>query len=154
MKQSSPMESSRLSLCTEAKSHTHGVVQSGITNHVSWLFLLYHPLFHEMVTPKCFMDFPHGTGGKEPACQCRRQKRYGFDPWVGRSPEGRHDNSLQYSCWENPMDTGAWQATVPRVTNSWTWLKWLSMPTGMKCFIPKMCTLKRTRILLLLATSF
>ena len=28
--------------------------------------------------------FPGGTAGKEPACQCRRHKRCGFDPWVGK----------------------------------------------------------------------
>ena len=30
--------------------------------------------------------FPHGTGGKEPACQCKRCKRHGFDPWVRKIP--------------------------------------------------------------------
>jgi len=30
----------------------------------------------------------------------------------GRSPGGRHSNPLQCSCLENPMDRGAWQATV------------------------------------------
>ena len=33
---------------------------------------------------KRFRDFPGGTSGKESTCQCRRQKRCGFDPWVGR----------------------------------------------------------------------
>ena len=32
------------------------------------------------------MDFPGGTSGKEPACQCRRHKRLRFDPWVGKIP--------------------------------------------------------------------
>ena len=32
------------------------------------------------------MGFPGGTSGKEPACQFRRQKRYRFDPWVGKIP--------------------------------------------------------------------
>ena len=32
------------------------------------------------------MGFPRGAGGKEPACQCRKQKRQGFDPWVGKNP--------------------------------------------------------------------
>ena len=35
---------------------------------------------------------------------------------LGRSPEGEHGNPLQYSCLENPMDRGAWQATVHGVT--------------------------------------
>ena len=42
---------------------------------------------------------------------------------LGRSPGGGHGNLLQYSCPENPMDRGAWQATVHRVTKSWTQLK-------------------------------
>ena len=28
--------------------------------------------------------FPGSPSGKEPVCQCRRHKRHGFDPWVGR----------------------------------------------------------------------
>ena len=36
-------------------------------------------------------------------------------------------NPLQYSCLENPMDRGAWWAAVHRLTQSWTWLKQLSM---------------------------
>ena len=34
----------------------------------------------------------------------------GLIPELGRSPVGGHGNSLQYSCLENPMDRGAWQA--------------------------------------------
>ena len=36
----------------------------------------------------------------------------------GRSPGGGHGNPLQYSCLENPMDRGAWKATVHGVTKS------------------------------------
>ena len=32
------------------------------------------------------MDFPGSTIGEEPICQCRRHKRLGFDPWVGKFP--------------------------------------------------------------------
>ena len=38
----------------------------------------------------------------------------------GRSLGGEHGNTLQDSCLENPMDGRAWQATVHRVTWSWT----------------------------------
>ena len=48
---------------------------------------------------------------------------------LGRSLGGGHGNPLQYSCLENPMDRGAWQATVHRVAKSWTWLKQLSTHT-------------------------
>ena len=42
----------------------------------------------------------------------------GSIPGLGRSPGGGHGNPLQYSCLENPMDRGAWRATVHRITNS------------------------------------
>ena len=51
----------------------------------------------------------------------------GSIPGSGRSPGGGHGNPLQYSCLENPMDRGAWWATVHRVAQSWTRLKRLSM---------------------------
>ena len=44
---------------------------------------------------------------------------------LGRSPWGGHDNPLQYSCLENPMDRGAWQATAHGFKQSQTLLKWL-----------------------------
>ena len=50
----------------------------------------------------------------------------GSIPASGRSPREGYGNPLQYSCLENPMDRGAWQATVHSVTKSRTWLKWLS----------------------------
>ena len=50
----------------------------------------------------------------------------GLMPGLGRSPGGGHGHPLQYSCLENPMDRGAWWATVHRVTRSWTQLKGLS----------------------------
>ena len=50
----------------------------------------------------------------------------GSVPRLGRSPGGGHSNPLQYSCLENLLDGGAWQATVHRVAKSWTRLKWLS----------------------------
>ena len=44
--------------------------------------------------------------GKE-SCQCRR---CGFDPWSGRSTGEGNGNPLQYSCLEDPMNQGVWQA--------------------------------------------
>ena len=50
----------------------------------------------------------------------------GLIPGLGISPEEGHGNPLQYSCLENPMDRGAWQAMVHRVAKSRTQLKLLS----------------------------
>jgi len=47
-------------------------------------------------------------------------------PGSGRSPGGGHGNPLQYSFLENPMDRGAWWATIRRVAKSLTQLKRLS----------------------------
>ena len=47
----------------------------------------------------------------------------GSVPGLGRSPGGGNGNPPQYSCLENPMDRGPWQATVHGVTKSRTRLK-------------------------------
>ena len=60
--------------------------------------------------------------GKEPPCQCRRQKRCGFDSWVRKIPWGGQGNPLQYSCLENAMNRGV-GARVYKVAKSWTQLK-------------------------------
>ena len=74
--------------------------------------------------PKLTMGFPGGTSGKELTCQFRLDvEDVSSVLRLGRSPEGGHSNPLQYSCLEYPMDRGAWQATVDRVAQSWTWLK-------------------------------
>ena len=76
-----------------------------------------------------FKGFPGGTSDKEPAGQCRRNKRHRLDPGLGRFPGGGHGNPLHYSCLENPIDRGAWWATVHRVAKSRTRLKQLSTCT-------------------------
>ena len=58
-----------------------------------------------------------GSDGKESICSVGD---LGSTPGMGSSPGGGHDNPLQYSCLENPMDRGAWQATVHMVTKSRT----------------------------------
>ena len=60
---------------------------------------------------------------KKIACQCRRHKRCGFHPWVGKTPGGEPDNPLQYSCLGNLMDRGAWMTAVHSITKSRTQLK-------------------------------
>ena len=63
--------------------------------------------------------------GKESACQCRRCR---FDPWMERSPGWENGNAPQYPCLENPVDRGAWWATVHGVTKSQTQLSdWARM---------------------------
>ena len=61
-----------------------------------------------------------GTSGKEPLANARDIRDMGSIPGLGRSPGEGHGNLFQYSCLENPMDRGAWWATVHRVANIWT----------------------------------
>ena len=69
------------------------------------------------------MGFSGGSDSKESACN---EGDLSLIPELGRSPGEGHGNPLQYSCLENPMDRGAWQATVHRLANSQTRLKPLS----------------------------
>ena len=47
---------------------------------------------------------------------CKAGEDPGSIPGLGRSPGEGNGNPLWYSCWENPIDRGAWRATVHRVT--------------------------------------
>ena len=59
------------------------------------------------------VGFPSGSDGKESACNARNLGS--ISGWED-SPGGGHGNPHQYSCLENPMDRGAWWATVHCVT--------------------------------------
>ena len=63
------------------------------------------------------MGFPGGAEVKASACNAGD---LGLIPGSGRSPGEGNGNPLQYSCLENPMDGGAWWATVHRVAKSQT----------------------------------
>ena len=63
------------------------------------------------------MGFPGGSAGKESACNAGD---LGLIPGLRRPPGEGNGNPLQYSCLENPMDRGAWWATVHGVTKSRT----------------------------------
>ena len=55
------------------------------------------------------LGFSGGSDGKDIACNTGDP---GSIPGSGRFPKEGNGNPLQYSCLENPMDRGAWQATV------------------------------------------
>ena len=63
------------------------------------------------------VGFPGGSEVKASACNAGD---LGSIPGSGRSPGEGNGNPLQYSCLENPMDGGAWWATVHGVTKSRT----------------------------------
>ena len=59
-------------------------------------------------------------GGSEVKASARNAGDLGSIPGLGRSPGEGNGNPLQYSCLKNPMDGGAWWATVHGVTKSRT----------------------------------
>ena len=83
------------------------------------------------------LGFPGGAGGKELACQCRRQKRRGFDSWVGTIPWRRAWQPTPVFLPGNPMDRGAcglWFIVSQSVRHNWSNLActYLTLP----CFTP------------------
>ena len=77
--------------------------------------------------------------GKEAAYSAGDTGDAGSILGLERSPGGGHDNSLQYSRLKNPMDGGAWQATVRGVTKSRTRLSNFTF-TFMHMFLPQFHT--------------
>ena len=57
---------------------------------------------------------------KNPPVNAGDIRDVGSIPGSGRSPGGEHGNPLQYSCLENPMDSGAWRDIVHGVAQSRT----------------------------------
>ena len=57
---------------------------------------------------------------KNPLANTGDTRDVGSIPGLGRSPGGGHGKPLQYSCLENPVDRGAWQAMVQRVRKTQT----------------------------------
>ena len=55
---------------------------------------------------------------KNPPADAGDIRDEGLIPGLGRCPGGGHGNPPQYSCLKNPMDRGAWQAIVHRMTES------------------------------------
>ena len=68
----------------------------------------------------CPQGLPRWLSSKESPCQCRRLRDTDLIPVSGRSPGGGHGNPLKYSYLGNPMDRGAWWATVHGVAKSRT----------------------------------
>ena len=64
---------------------------------------------------------------KSPPANAGDIRDMGSIPGLGRYPGGGHGSLLQYSCLENPMDRGAWRATIHAVRKSRTRLKRLRM---------------------------
>ena len=74
-------------------------------------------LYNTVVVATCQDTFFGGSDGKASVYNAGDP---GSIPGLGRSAGEGNGNPLQYYCLENPMDRGAWQATVHVVAKSWT----------------------------------
>ena len=88
-----------------------------------WIKKMWHIYIH------IYIAFPGGASGKEPACQCRRRKRHGFDLWVWKIPRRRTRQLTPVFLPGESHIQRRWQATVHRVAWSQTWLKWCTIHT-------------------------
>jgi len=79
------------------------------------------------------MGFLDNTSGKEPACQCRRYRRCGFDPWVRKIPWRKKWQPIPVFM-PGESHRGAWQATVHGVAKSWTQLSNLALIVPMHAY--------------------
>ena len=77
------------------------------------------------------LHFSGGNSGKELNCQCRRHKRCGFDPWVGKIPWRRARQLASVICWRIPW-TEAPSGLQSKGSQSQPQPKWLSMHTHRK----------------------
>ena len=87
---------------------------------MQWLSVLFMEAY-------CIIRASPWLSGKESTCNVGDVGDEGSIPGSGRSPGGRHENlsSILACCLKNPMDRGAWRATVHSITKSWTRRKWL-----------------------------
>ena len=74
-------------------------------------------LSYDLNSIPSLMDFLQGSASKESACNAGN---LGSIPELGKFPGEGNGNPFQYSCLGNPMDRGAWQATVHGVAKSRT----------------------------------
>ena len=77
--------------------------------------------FYLLTKPiKQIFSCPGGSVVKNPPVNAGNTRNMGSTPGSGRSAGGENGNPPQFSCMENPMEKGAWQATIHSITKSWT----------------------------------
>ena len=103
---------------THAHTHTHTCAHTRVGARARTQRSL-HAELEFLSQSKDTEGLPRWLCGEDFNCQCRRRGRHRFRPWVRKIPWRRKwQPTLQYSCLGNPLDRGAWWATVHEVVNS------------------------------------
>ena len=98
-----------------------GLPDLGVEDSILISFLETHK--HNFLVLVCvYVGFPGGSVVQNVPANAGNTRDTGSIPGLGRSPGGGNGNPLLYSCLENPMDKGAWRATVHGITKIGTQL--------------------------------
>ena len=95
----------------------HSCCMSSSWVQVILLFIVYYNCLLLLL-----LGFPGSSAVKNLPADVGDPREASSIPWLGRSAGVGNDNLLKYSCLQNPMDRGAWWATVQGVVKSWTQL--------------------------------
>ena len=104
-----------------AISFSRGSSQPRDGTHVSSISCIGRQSLHHWTPGKCLpshncikeeLGFPGSSVVENPPTKAGDARDVGSIPGLGRSPGGGHGNPLEYFCLENPMDGGAWWATI------------------------------------------
>ena len=79
--------------------------------------------------------FPDGASGKEPTCQSRRFKRWGFDPWVGKIPWRRAWKDIPIFLPGESHGQRSWTGYIHRVGHDWSDSMHACRYTRKSCFL-------------------
>ena len=101
---------------THTQTRTHRKLKCLLVLYFFRIWCIFLMSFHDLFYITSW-SFPGGSEVKVSACNAGD---LGSIPGSGRSPGEGNGNPLQYSCLENPMDGGAWWATVHGVLKSRT----------------------------------
>ena len=115
----------RVCVCARACAFAHARTLSHVQlSVIPWIAAHQAPLSMEswsrlpLAALALARGFPGSSVLKNPPANAGASRDTGSIPRLGRSPREGNVNPLQYSCLENPMDRGAWWATVHEVTKS------------------------------------
>ena len=106
---------------TRDKGKDGGDLKDGVCVPTSWSCAIQCPRHFPLT-----LGFPGGASGKEPACHCRRHKRHGFSPWIGKVPWRREWQPTPVFL---PGESHRWRSLAGyshEVEKSWTRLKQFS----------------------------
>ena len=110
-------------MCTHIHMNVHACIHMNVHTYIHMNVHAYTHTYIHMNADIYHVGFPSGTLVKNPLAN---EGDAGSILGSGRSPGEGIGNPLQYFCLKNPMDSGAWWATIHGVTKSWTRLERLS----------------------------